>query len=204
MGKRKRLNFRSVADIDFEKLPETSDPQLALLSQCIIGEVQILESLEKAIDEGVSDAEPVITASKGAAAEADRRPGEEALGRRTQPSLDNNEIEWQRASILVSEHEDGTAEEHEWEGAEHGKQVGYYVNDFPESDSALLRAQMRRARDRRRKKRKKDFASFDLASINSEIEAFIGEATDEGGLELPDFSKMQRLQVCFIALAHTS
>lgn len=192
MGKRKRASFRSVADIDVERLSETPDDVLASLSVRIKGEVQALQSLEWAIDEDASDAgEPVAAAYTAAAAEADLE-GEDRDTMPQQRVQDDADFRWQKAAGAGQDSWDD-APENAQEDGEGEREVVSYVCNAP--DDVVLRAQLRRARDRRRKQRKKDFSSFNLETVNDEIVAFLDNSADSGGLELPDFSKMQRLQV---------
>ncbi len=62
---------------------------------------------------------------------------------------------------------------------------------------------MRQERKRRRKQRKSAFEAFDLASVNEQISDFLADsAASSSSLELPDFSKMQRMQVISSLYAH--
>ena len=56
---------------------------------------------------------------------------------------------------------------------------------------------MRQERKRRRKQRKSAFETFDLTRVNEEITEFLANSagSSSSSLELPDFSKMQRMQV---------
>lgn len=190
MGKRKRIAYQSVADIDVEGLTESADTHLACLSARIKGEVESLQLLERAIDEGESDTdEPEIAAINGenhgtAMCSTMPRPSQQTSGAAS-PSTDADDHE-DRGDDAIPE-EDVEKDRRGW------KQLGVYVSDVP--GDGQLRAQLRRARDRGRKKRKKDFSSFDLGTVNEEVLAFMGDSSRAGGLELPNFSKMQRLQV---------
>ncbi len=187
MGKRKLAIFHSVADIDLDCLTETPNDPLASLSVRIRGEVEALQSLERAIDEDASDAdEPVAAICDTATVEA--RSGVSDVGmpqQRPGTDQDSTDVRW-------SEPMDAWQRDPN-EDRQGARETGSYVCNA--SDDVLLHAQLRRARDRRRKKRKKDFASFNLEAVNDEIVAFVEDAAGSGGLELPDFSKMQRLQV---------
>ena len=59
---------------------------------------------------------------------------------------------------------------------------------------------MRRERGRRRKLRKNAFSGFDLSDVNEQIMDFLIDGSSNS-LELPDFSKMQRMQVSLTWLA---
>ena len=62
---------------------------------------------------------------------------------------------------------------------------------------------MRQERKRRRKQRKSAFEAFDLASVNEQISDFLADsAASSNNLELPDFSKMQRMQVSSSLYTH--
>ena len=58
---------------------------------------------------------------------------------------------------------------------------------------------MRRERGRRRKLRKNAFSGFDLSNVNEQIMDFTIDGSSNS-LELPDFSKMQRMQVSLTPL----
>lgn len=65
-----------------------------------------------------------------------------------------------------------------------------------DDEEANLRSHMRQERKRRRKQRKSAFETFDLTNVNEEITEFLANSADSSSsLELPDFSKMQRMQV---------
>ena len=195
MGKRKRARFHSVADIDLDSLTETPNDPLASLSVRIRGEVEALQSLERAIDEDASDAdEPVAVIHDTATVEA--RSGVSDVGmpqQRRNTAQDSTDVRWQEAAEPMDAWQRDPDEDRQGARETGAREMGSYVCNA--SDDVLLHAQLRRARDRRRKKRKKDFASFNLEAVNDEIVAFVEDAADSGGLELPDFSKMQRLQV---------
>ena len=203
MGKRKRIAYQSVADIDVEGLAQNSDCHLASLSARIKGEVEILQSLERAIDEGESDADEPESAELTAKSATPSGPlehfGTAMCSTMPQPSQGIMQTSGAAsASTDADDHEgmedDADPGEHEEKGSQGWSQVGVYVSDLP--GDVQLRAQLRRGRNRARKKRKKDFSSFDLRTVNEEIVAFMSERSRTGGLELPNFSKMQRLQVC--------
>lgn len=206
MGKRKRFAYQSVADIDVEGLTEDADFHLASLSARIKGEVETLQSLERAIDEGESDVdEPIIAALNAASATPcavceDCGTAQQATSS-TMPQPPQESVQTSgapSASTDAAYHEgrgdDAIPGEHVEEDRVDWRQLGVYVSDVP--GDGQLRAHLRRARDRGRKKRKKDFSSFDLGRVNEEVLAFVGNSSSAGGLELPNFSRMQRLQVC--------
>ena len=64
--------------------------------------------------------------------------------------------------------------------------------------AAGLRARAKRERDKRRKARKRDAGRFSLAAVNVQMAAFVegGAGAAADALELPSFSKLQRMQVC--------
>ena len=69
-----------------------------------------------------------------------------------------------------------------------------------DEEEAALRSHMRRERGRRRKQRKSAFSGFDLSLVNEQIMDFLVDGSSNS-LELPDFSKMQRMQVSLTELA---
>lgn len=65
-----------------------------------------------------------------------------------------------------------------------------------EEEEVLLRSHMKPAGNRRRKQRKKAFAGFELSDVNQQIIEFLSpNGGSSNSLELPDFTKMQRMQV---------
>ena len=65
-------------------------------------------------------------------------------------------------------------------------------------EEALLRSHMKQAGNRKRKQRKKAFAGFELSDVNRQIIQFLSSGGgSSNSLELPDFTKMQRMQVSF-------
>lgn len=70
-----------------------------------------------------------------------------------------------------------------------------HAADAAHAAAAGLHGRAKRERDKRRKARKKDAGSFSLALIAEDMAAFVVSSSAEGPLELPRFSKMQRLQV---------
>ena len=55
---------------------------------------------------------------------------------------------------------------------------------------------MKQAANRKRKQRKKAFAGFELSDVNQQIIGFLSlGGGSSNSLELPDFTKMQRMQV---------
>ena len=55
---------------------------------------------------------------------------------------------------------------------------------------------MKQAGITKRKQRKKGFAGFELSDVNLQIIGFLSpEGSSSNSLELPDFTKMQRMQV---------
>lgn len=69
-----------------------------------------------------------------------------------------------------------------------------------DEEEASLRSHFRQERKKRRKQRKSAFWAFDLSEVNEQIVEFIAGSgcsneQQSNSLELPDFSKMQRMQV---------
>ena len=65
-------------------------------------------------------------------------------------------------------------------------------------EEALLRSHMKQAGSRKRKQRKKAFAGFELSDVNQQIIGFLSPGGgSSNSLELPDFTKMQRMQVSY-------
>jgi len=69
-----------------------------------------------------------------------------------------------------------------------------------DEEEASLRSHFRQERKKRRKQRKIAFGAFDLSGVNEQIIEFIADSggsneQQSNSLELPDFSKMQRVQV---------
>ena len=75
--------------------------------------------------------------------------------------------------------------------------AGCFSEGTADAEAAGLRARAKRERDKRRKQRRKDASGFSLAAVNEDMAAFVAACASEGPLELPQYSKMQRLQVRF-------
>ena len=157
-----------------------ADPFLDALQHRIFSEVAVLRALERDIDEGDTDNEAPVAPRGTTAGAGDDQPA------MAQPIGDH---------MLM--HEAGLAP-----GA---VQTGHHVGDKETQAAAGLRARAKRDRDKRRKARKKDAGSFSLAAVSEQIAAFIegGAGATSDALELPSFSKLQRMQVCHASINHS-
>lgn len=159
------------------KIEPEADPFLDAFQQRICGEVAVLRALEQDIDEADTDTEAPV----------DPRSITAAAGGNDEPAM----------APPTGARMRGPAGGGLAPGA--AAHTGQYVTGTEAEAAFGLRARAKRERDRQRKARKRDAGSFSLAAVNERMAAFVveggaGAATD--ALELPSFSKLQRMQVC--------
>lgn len=73
-------------------------------------------------------------------------------------------------------------------------------DDHVPDDNHTLKMRLKHARDGARKKRKKDHSGFDLGDVNDRLSLFVANSNGDTSIELPNYSKTQRMQVLGTAL----
>jgi hypothetical protein len=169
---------------------EWDDENFRELRCRIKNEVAVLQSLEAAIDEDHTDTEEPVTVGLSrqlelvsASAHTDCEAGIAGDG-----CVGNSMVN------LAAPAEKGSTSIQEPSQIVHGTEM---------DENAGLRARLKRANCKAKKKQKKDFAGFNLEVVDGQIASYIADAGDTDGLELPNFSKMQRMQVFHHSLLAT-